>query len=272
MAKNRKAGPITQAELDFIRANMKNMSAAEIAEELGRSPETIEKQMRQMDIGGKSDILDLKKRADWKQIQEQFTPEEIEIFKSHWAGVIAQFKEEIYYTESLQIIAAIKHDILSNRVLHDQMKIKKDIEQLERQVQGERDSINPDKDLIIALETQMSALAMAEQVNGKEFREGSSKLMAVLKELKALRADRVAKVTDMKTSFQAWMRTIIEDPFIKKDLGGYMEKCRLAMEKEEKRLGSPYKYVNGEIDRPVLNDRTIDIREEEESNNVEESN
>ena len=218
MSKLKKNGPITKEEITFISLNMKTMSITEIAEQLGRTPDSVEKQIRQLDVVGvKSEILDLKKREDWRQIKEQFTEDEIELFISHWNGIVSQFKEEIYYTESLQIIAAIKHDILSNRVLNDQMKIKRELARLEQELEDERKMANPDKDLILSIENQMSAYCMAEQVNGKEFREGSTKLMSVLKDLKALRADRVSRVEDMKKSFSSFMKGIIEDPSIKRE-------------------------------------------------------
>lgn len=272
MAKVKKNGPITQGEIDFIRLNMKNMSATDIAEALGRNPDTVLKYMNQMDtLGLKSQILDLTKREDWQTIQQQFTPEEIEVFKAHWNGVVQQFKEEIYYTESLQILAAIKHDIISNRVLIDQMKIKNEVARLEDELDDERDKVPKDLDRINSIEAQIAAYCAAEQINGKEFREGSSKLMSVLKDLKALRADRVSKVEDMKRSFASFMRNIIEDPAIKRELGGYMEKMRLAQEQEYIKLGTLHKYANGEYDRPLLNSQTVHFGKEEENNEEDSS-
>lgn len=264
MSKAKKNGPITAEEKKFISLNLKNMSANDIAEELGRNPETIEKEIRQLDsVGTRSEILDLKKRQDWKQIQAQFTEEEIEVFKAHWNGVVQQFSSEIYYTESLQIIAAIKHDILSNRILNDQMKIKAEISRLENELEDERKQDKPDKNKILSIENQISSYCIAENVNGKEFRESSSKLMAVLKDLKALRSDRISRVEDMKKSFSSFMKSIIEDQEIKRNFGGWIEKHRLATEKEYKRLGNLHLFANQELDRPILNSETVYFTEED---------
>lgn len=270
MAKNRKSGPVTAAEIEYIRLNMKSSSIQDIAEELGRNPDTISKVVSQIgSFGAKSEILDLKKRTDWNQIQEQFTEDEVELFKSHWNGIVNQFSSEIYYTESLQIIAAIKHDILSNRVLNDQMKIKKEIARLEKDLDDERHLPNPDRDRILSIENQISAYCMAEQVNGKEFREGSTRLMAVLKDLKALRADRISKVDDMKKSFSSLMKNIIEDPTLSKELGAELEKSRMAMEMVEKEFGLRRKFANGEFDRPLLNSDTVDMDDYQEEEPLE---
>lgn len=273
MAKIKKNGPITQSEIEFVKLNVKNMSAQEMADILGRTVEAITKVMGQIDtIGYKSEILDLKKRADWKDIQQEFTEEEIETFKAHWNGTVQQFKEEIHYTEGLQIMSAIKHLILSDRVLKDQMNIKRQVARIDAEIEKERNQDPPNFDVIRNLETQLASYAMAEQANSKEFREGNTKLMAVLKELKATREQRMAKVEDMKTNFGRFMRTIIEDPTIKRNYGVYMEKMRLAAEQEYRRLGNLFKFANNEVDRPILNSETVDFYDEEISEEKDEEN
>jgi DNA-binding MarR family transcriptional regulator len=264
MSKLKKTGPITNEEIQFLKDNMKTMSVSDMAEKLGRNVDTIEKQIKQLDVVSvKGTILDLKKRADFKQIQEQFTEEELELFENHWRGICSQFRDEIFYTESLQIIAAIKHDILANRILNDQMKIKGEIQRLEEELIDERKKDPVDKNIVLGIETQMSSYAMAEQVNLKEYRESSSRLMSVLKELKALRSDRIARVDDMKKSFSSFMKGIIEDPNIKRELGGFLSKHYLATLNEEKRLGALHEYGNKEWDRPLLNCDTVNYNNEE---------
>ncbi len=270
MAK-KKNGPVTEEERQFVKTNMQMMSAQEMGEILGRNPETVVKIMGQSEnMGYKSEILDLKKRADWKSVQEEFCEEEIEIFKAHWSGIVQQFSEEIHYTESLQIISAIKQLILSERILKDQQKIRTEVIRIAAEVEFERKQDPPNKDIILSLEQQLANYSMAEQVNGKEYREGSTKLMAIIKELKGTREQRMAKVEDMKTNFGVVMRNLIEDPKIKREWGAYMEKMRLAMEKEYWRLGLPHKYGNNEIDRPILNSETINFYQKEEKEEKEE--
>lgn len=265
MAKIKKSGPITPAEIEFIRLNIKDLSASEIADRLGRNVDTITKQIGQLDtLGYKSEILDLKRRADWKQIQQEFNDEELEIFKSHWNGIVQQFKEEIHYTESLQIISAIKHLLLSDRYLQDQQKIREECRKLEKDLERERNKDTPDSNIITNLEALLSSYAAAEQANGKEFREGNTKLMSVLKELKGTREQRFAKAEDMKTNFGSMMRGMIENPKIKREYGSYMEKLRLSAEKEYKKLGCLHKYMNNEFDRPILNSETVDFNGDEE--------
>ncbi len=264
MSKAKRSGPFTSTELDFIRINSSSQSPEWIAEELGRNVDTVVKIIAQSSVvGQKSEILDLKKRQDWQQIQQEFTDEEIEIFKSHWVGICSQFKEEIYYTESLQIIAAIKHDILSNRVLLDQMKIKDKIIELEIELEKEKEEDPPSKDRISNIELQMASYSAAEQANLKEFRESNQKLMNVLRELKSTREQRLVKVEDMKTNFGSLMRTIIESPTIKREFGSYMEKNRLAMDLEFQRLAQLHKFSNGEYDRPILNFESIELKDDE---------
>lgn len=264
MAKNKKSGPISTEEQNFISLNAKTLSPQEIADKLGRNVDTIIKQMGQVNtLSVKGTVLDLERRSDWGAIKSQFTPEEIEIFKSHYMNITSQFKEEIYYTESLQIINAIKYEILSNRILKDQMTIKTEVARLQQELEKERFEDPPNQDRIKGIEFQIASYCGAEVANSKEFRESSTRLMAVLKELKALRSDRISKVEDMKKSFSSFMKGIIEDPLLKKELGSYIEKMRLSQEIELKRLSQPYLYANGEVDRPFLNSTTINLEDED---------
>ncbi len=256
----KKSGPFTKDEIDFLRANMDSMTPAQMAERLGRNPSTVSSYIAQLDsTGTKSDILQLRKRQDWKTIQQQLSPEELDTFEWHWNNIVKQFKEEIYHTEGMQVINAIKHEILANRMLTDQRKLMISIQQLEGEMAKAQREEPPDMVRIGNLERQICSLSSAQEVNNKEYRENSKKLAETLFALKSTREQRIAKVEDAKKNFSVWMKRLMEDPNMRKELGVHGEKMRLATYQELQRLGAPHKYANGEIDRPILSEQTLDI-------------
>lgn len=256
----KKSGPFTQDELNFLRSNMDTMTVAQMADKLGRNPSTVSSYVSQLDsTGTKTDILQLRKRQDWKTIQQQLSPEELETFEWHWNNIVKQFKEEIYHTEGMQVINAIKHEILANRMLTDQRKLMISIQQLEGEMAKEQRADQPDMVRIGNLERQICSLSSAQEVNNKEYRENSKKLAETLQALKGTREQRIAKVEDAKKNFSIWMKRLMEDPNMRRELGVHGEKMRLATYQELQRLGAPHKYANGEIDRPILCEATLDI-------------
>ena len=267
MAKFRKNGPFSAEEFDFMKQKQFEMTAGQIAEHLGRNVNTVIAHLKEMGVNGsKADILNLRKREDWKVIKGQLTPEELVLFEWHWDNIVQQFKEEIYHTEGMQVINAIKHEILANRMLTDQKKIIDLIESLSYKLQAEEDSVDPDLHRISSLEKQISNLCQVQEVNNKEYRENSKKLGETLQGLKATRQQRKAQVEDSKTNFAQWMSRVQDDPAKKREMGINMEKMRLAKYEELKRLGKLHRFENGEYDRPILSPDTIDFEDEEPFN------
>lgn len=267
MAPPKKNGPITQDEKDFIRANMSNMGAKEIAEELGRNPNTVLNFMNSLEAVGSdnANILTLKKREDWNVIKGQFSDEEITVFEWHWNQITRQFVDELKFTESMQLINAIKHEILGNRALSDQRKLTLQILETEKKLEKERDKDPLDFQRVESLEKLMGSLSAALEVNNKEYRECNKKLGEVLASLKANRDQRLKNIQDSKKSFSTWIARLMEDKTMQRDFGRYAAKMRLAVEGEERRLGAGYKYADGQIDRPLLNENTIKIEYDLES-------
>lgn len=264
-SKNRKTGPFTEGEMEFLRLNKDAMSPSVLAEKLGRNVDTILKYIEQLDsTGTKADILNLKKRADWKMIQSQLTSTECELFEWHWNNIVKQFKNEIFHTEGIQLVNAIKHEILANRMLSDQRKIILMIEELEKELNQEYRSGEPDKIRVGDIEKQIAMLSATQEANNREFRENSKKLSEILQALRATRAQRTEKLDASSKSFSAWMKRILDDPILKKEAGEYCEKMRLAKENEFRRLGSVHKFANGELDRCLLNESTLDIESDME--------
>ncbi len=268
----KKSGPFTSEEINFIKDKATELSAKEIATRLGRNVNTINSYLQQITgVGSKADILNLKKRQDWKTIQKQLSPDELETFEWHWNNIVKQFKDEIYHTEGMQVVNAIKHEILANRMLTDQQKIITMITRLDEEIIKEQASGAPDNLRISNCERQIASLCAAQEVNNKEYRENSKKLGDTLQQLKSTREQRITKVEDAKKNFSAWMTRILEDAGLRKDLGVSAEKMRLAKYEELKRLAKPFKFADGSVDRPILNCETVEGNLDEEESEGEEN-
>ena len=60
------------------------------------------------------------------------------------------------------------------------------------------------------------------------------------------------------------MNSILNNSELRRELGLRMEKSRLAMDIEKARLSSYHKYVDGSLDKPILNHMTVDEGEKDE--------
>ena len=79
----------------------------------------------------------------------------------------------------------------------------------------------------------------------------------MLREMKGTREQRIKRLEDSKQSFTSWVAALMQDPEKIKKYGIEMEKMRLAMKKEEQRLGAYHKYEDGIVDQPFLTPDTV---------------
>ena len=75
-----------------------------------------------------------KLQADRQKIIQEGYEQELETFSFHWGKLWAQFGDDVFHTEEIQIIDAIKLQLLMNRCLRFQYKNMEQIEQLESMV------------------------------------------------------------------------------------------------------------------------------------------
>jgi hypothetical protein len=79
----------------------------------------------------------------------------------------------------------------------------------------------------------------------------------MLREMKGTREQRIKRLEDSKQSFTSWVASLIQNPEMIKKYGIEMEKMRLAMKNEQKRLSEFHKYEDGQVDQPFLTPDTI---------------
>ena len=260
-----KKGRFTKTEQEFIKNNHRELSNLEIATRLDRDPISIQSYVKEK-IGNSTlddreieALHDLQSRPFWKDLQKQFSEEELQSLLYHWSRIITQFRDDVLPTEELQIIDAIKLEILMNRALIGQQTNMSGIREYEEQVTIEKskDLEVQDKDHIYNLERQVAVCRAAQDSLTREYKDLQTKKASMLKDLKATREQRIKRLEDSKQTFIGWVRNLMSNPEARRQMGNDMEKMRFAMEVEKERLSEYHQYEDGKIDQPFLTPDTV---------------
>jgi IS30 family transposase len=260
-----KTGRLSKDDWAFIEFNSDKMSAGEIAKELGRAIEPIQRHLEKL---GKTKNLnknlqtqaeyDLKKRPYWRELQAQFSEPELEILLYHWKEIIAQFRRDILATEELQILDVIKLEVLMNRALREQQYSMIKIAEFDQMIVEERSlEEDADRELIFGFERQISTLRAAKESLSREYKDLQTKKSQQFRDLKATREQRVQKIENSKETFSELIQKLIRDPEFVEEQNLYMEKMRLSIKAERKRLTDYHQYDDGLVDQPFLTPESI---------------
>lgn len=267
-----KSGRISATEEAKILEMAEKLPYGDIAAQLGRNPETIrkliEKKMgKKLSVGGRNTdpVYDIKKSMIWKELELQFSEQELKSFLYHWERTISQFKDDVFPTEEMQIVDMIKLDILMNRLMREQRDSMKIIDTLQAEMDLES-KLGPEADMdkISNLSIQIANHRTAKEALGKEYTQYHTRKENMLKDLKATRAERVQHIENSKQTVIGWVSRLLTDSTMRKELGIKMEKFRIAVDLEKVRLFEPHKYMDGEIDSPLLTDETIEYLEKQD--------
>lgn len=258
-----KKGRISKDEERIIGRLVDSMTPEDIAKQLNRDTESVENFIkRKFKVGLTNEEVaaySLEDRPYWIELKAQFTDDELELFKYHWSRIIAQFKDDVFPTEELQVVDVIKLEILMNRCLKGNKENIEQINAYDKMIQDERsrDKDQQDTDYIINLERQVASLRASQESLNRDYRELQTKKAAMLREMKGTREQRIKRLEDSKQSFTSWVVAIMQDPERMKRYGIEMEKMRMAMNKEKQRLASFHKYEDGTVDQPFLTPDTV---------------
>ena len=241
------------------------MSVLDIATHLDRDPASVESYVKDkignttLDDREIEALHDLQNRPFWKDLEKQFSEEELQSLLYHWGRIITQFRDDVLPTEELQIIDAITLEILMNRALIGQQDNMRSIDQFQDAVTVEKnkDLELQDKDYIYNLERQIAVCRAAQDSLTRDYKDLQTKKAAMLKDLKATREQRIKRLEDSKQTFIGWVRNLMSNPDTRREMGIEIEKMRLAMKQEEKRLSEYHQYEDGGIDQPFLTPDTV---------------
>ena len=258
-----KRGRISKVEARYITQNADKLPVEEIAAYLDRDPSAIDNFIKKKLKIGLSKFeqaeYDLEERPYWVELNKQFTPDELSLFKYHWGRIINQFKDDVFPTEELQVVDVIKLELLMSRCLQQNKSNIDQISAFEILVQEGR-ALDPDQqdvDAIFNLERQVAALRAAQESLNRDYRDLQTKKSAMLKDMKGTREQRIKRLEDSKQSFTGWVAHLMQNPALTQQYGLEMEKMRLSMEKEKERLSVFHKYEDGQVDQPFLTPDTV---------------
>ena len=256
-------GRFTKKEIKFIKENMGSMSAEDLSVELDRDPSSIKDYIkREFKVGlslEEEAAYELESRPYWSELKQQFSGQELELFKYHWTRVISPFKDDVIPTEEIQVVDLIKLELLMNRCLKVNKSNMDQIDAFQVLVRDEM-ALDPDQqdvDTIINLERQVASLRAAQESLNRDYTDLQTKKNSMLKEMKATREQRVKRYEDSKHSFTGWIIHLINNPELTTSYGLEMERMRLAMDKERDRLGQFHQYEDGQVDQPFLTPDTV---------------
>lgn len=264
--KSMKTGRLSKAEWDYIEHNCDKLTAEQIAENLDRAIEPILKHLSKIGKGPSTKknfevqaAYDLKTRPYWGELQSQFSEEELKLFLYHWSQIVGQFRKDILPTEELQIIDVIKLEILMNRALREQQTSMRKVVEFEEMITAEKRLSMEDRDVeqIFNMERQIATLRAAKSEISREFKDLQTKKSAMFKDLKGTREQRIQKLENNKETFDGLVQKLLRDPEWVDEQNQYMEKFRMAVAEEKKRLGDYHEFADGMVDRPFLNEETV---------------
>jgi len=256
-------GRISKEEERSIARLVNSMTPEDIAKQLDRDVESVTQFIkRKFKVGLTNEefaAYSLEDRPYWNELRQQFTEDELELFKYHWSRIIAQFKDDVFPTEELQVVDVIKLEILMNRCLKGNKENIEQINTYDHMIKDERsrDKDQQDHDYIINLERQVASLRASQESLNRDYRELQAKKASMLREMKGTREQRIKRLEDSKQSFTSWVAAMMQDPERMKRYGIEMEKMKMAMKKEEERLSSFHKYEDGTVDQPFLTPDTV---------------
>ena len=194
-----------------------------------------------------------------KELEKQFSESELEMFQFHFKKMWAQFKDDVFHTEEIQIVDTIKLEILMNRILTGQQENMNQIDGLQAiiLVEKQRDKEDQDRDYISSLERQIAMLRAAQETLSKDYKDLQARKATMLKDLKGTREQRIKAIEDSKLTFASLVKKIASDPTFRTQIGIDMEKMRLATQAEKERLSEYIKYEDGQVDQPFLSSDTV---------------
>ena len=258
-----KKGRISKEEERIIGRLVDSLPVEDIAKQLDRDVESVDNFIkRKLRLGLTNEEVaaySLESRPYWTELTNQFTTDELELFKYHWSRIISQFKDDVFPTEELQVVDVIKLEILMNRCLKSNKDNINEMSTIDQLVKDERskDKDDQDRDYLMNLERQGAALRASQESLNRDYRELQTKKAAMLREMKGTREQRIKRLEDSKQSFTSWIASLMQDPELIKQYGIEMEKMRLAMLKEKERLSTFHKYEDGIVDQPFLTPETV---------------
>lgn len=277
-----KRGRISKDEDKAIaRLLGKNIEVAQIAIELKRPVGQITEHVRKFygkgeDLPAKASAVaeatrNLRKSLHWKFLQEHYRKEDLVYYEELYAEIMAQFKDDVTIVDELQILQAIDSHMFINEHKRNRRIDEEKAMNLEREINLLRaNEDEPSRNRILVLDSQRQALLAQVNNRVKAFSDLSKKFDDTVQKLKSTRDQRLKVAENAGKNFIDLIKTM-QNRKVREKEGKYAALVKFATEKATHDLQQPHKYINNEIDQPLLTPENIliDLPDEsfEENNN-----
>jgi len=264
----KKRGQLSLEEETFITNNLEALTIEEIAAQINRHIDPVNKFIRQQRLFGSQvdrkeiELLrqKLHDKSFWQEITKQFdeTTGELEYFEEIWINLIKQFREDVLPAEELQIKQFITIDILINRSMKERKRHITETEKLQKQIDQEYDKTEDTRDIakLVNMETQLSFARNSISSYTNEYTKLLSEQQKISKDLKATREQRIKRIEDGKSSWTGLLR-MLEDEEIRENEGRQLEIIKLATAKSYNKLSQYHTYQDGTVDIPFLTPESV---------------
>lgn len=263
--KGQRAGPWSKKEKQYISDQAGQIPPEQIANNLKRNPNSVLKYMNKnglMKYYHKKDLdedelQNIRRTKYWDTLIQEFTPEELDIFQYHWKETVKQFRDDIFHTEELQIVDAIKLEIMMNRCQIKQKQAYDLIHELREKIEKEENSTEPNEERLDSLSRTLTQCYAGTDALTKEFTTLLQRKTEAFQKLKATREQRIQQIESSKESLVGWIKDLHQNYRKTVELGLKMEKMRIATEAEYQRLSEFHTFMDGQVDQPILNYKTV---------------
>lgn len=246
---------LNKTDKEFIQRNFEVLSPEDISSQINKPLELVQEYVSTL---VNPDRKSLRNSKAWKQLRDEFDPDELEYFEEQYTKYIDQFREDVLVTEETQIFLVIKFEIMMHRNAKAKRNASKDIARLSKlqsdflaRFSSPAEMTDEDRTFLLNVETQIQAAKASEQARSTEYIKLEEKHQALLKDLKATRDQRVTRIESSKETYLAVIKRLAEQEE-REILGRQMEIMKMATDREYDRLTATHTFEDGSQDSPVL--------------------
>lgn len=256
-------------EIAEICALADSTTVSEIATRMGRREDVVTAILKKHHApkgGTRKDIerasrvearMGLRESDKWRRLQQELDPSERSGFEELYARLMAQFKNDVFETEEMQIFDCVRLELFKSRSLKARRKALDAIVEAEAALERDR-SVGgaPAAKRRKESKLDLEEARREERRQMDEFIRLQEEAAKVMKSLKGTRDQRFKEVESSKESVLSMFKQL-EQAEVQAREGRLAGLLGMAAAKEYHRLGALHEYADGKSDRPILNAETV---------------
>lgn len=266
MTEQRKRGPISHEEKQFLKENFHLYTDEELAKKINRTTKWVSKYrakyqrpvyMYDEDMIAIED--ELKGEYFWEEIKEQFTEIEQMRFSDRWVQLSNQFGDSVVATDKMQMVDLIRYELLLARILKQEKRMMEELEEVNMKISN-LNALGPDDDDynevdIMNLRKLQIDLVAGSGARGRDIKQLQDDKNKLFSQLKSTRDQRIKQFEETKTTFWDLIRSLDNHDIRERD-GRHAELLKMATDKCFDDMSKNIQYEDGTVDRPLYNSET----------------